>query len=124
MKALRVLPFVLLAVAGPVWAVQEAAPPPGEEAEYAYGTVAQITPPDKLVVREYDFETGVTADVPYQVDPQAIFNGVDALQQIAVDDDVDIDYVSKDGHRVATVISVEKAPAAPEPNGPNPEEAL
>lgn len=122
MKAFWVLAFVL-GLASPVFAAEDPLAADLDDAEYAYGTVAQVTP-EALIIREYDFETGTTVEIAYQLDPQVIVNGVDTVQQIAVDDDVDIDYVTKDGRRLATVISVERYPAAPEPEGPNPEEPL
>lgn len=122
MKSLWVLPALALALATAA-AAEEPVLPEGDDAEYAYGTVARVQP-DALLVREYDFETGTTVEVAYRLDAQVILNGVNAVQQIAVDDDVDIDYVTKDGHRLATVISVEKPAAQPEPDGPNPEELL
>ena len=121
MRACWVLVFALC-IATPAFAVEDPAAD-SDDAEYAYGTVAKVTP-ETLVVREYDFETGTTIEVAYRLDPQVIVNGVDAVGQIAVDDDVDIDYVTKDGQRLATVISVEKHPAEPEPDGPSPEELL
>lgn len=117
------MPVLLVAMAATAAAAEEPALVEGDEAEYAYGTVAQVAP-EQLLVREYDFETGTTVEVAYRLDTQIILNGVDTVQQIAVDDDVDIDYVTKDGQRLATVISVEKSTARPEPDGPNPEELL
>ncbi len=122
MRAFWVLALVL-GLTSPVFAVEDPLAADLDDAEYAYGTVAQVTP-EALIVREYDFETGTTVEIAYQLDPEVIVNGVDTVQQIAVDDDVDIDYVTKDGRRLATVISVERYPAAPEPDGPSPEEPL
>jgi hypothetical protein len=96
----------LVACMGPrVWA--EATAEEGAEPEYAYGTVAEIAP-DHLIVKEYNYDTGAIVDVSYAVDPQVQLDNVDAVTAIAPGDEVDLDYVMKDGARVATFITVQK----------------
>lgn len=77
------------------------------EAGYAYGTVVEVGA-DRLVVSEYDELTGMAANVTYAVDPEVTFYEVPSLAEVAVGDEVDIDYVMKDGERHAVAIAVEK----------------
>lgn len=113
-----------LLLIGPLWAEAEspsAAPAPqkSEEAskpgaiedadttEYAYGTVKEIAP-ERMVVGEYDEETGLSTDVSYALDPSVILENVGTLQEITVGDSVDIEYVLSGDGKVAKVVSVEK----------------
>jgi hypothetical protein len=79
-----------------------------EGAEFSYGTVKSVAG-DQLVVSEYDYENDNDIDVTYSVSPEATFEGVASLSEIAAGDSVDIDYEIKDGQKVAVSIAVEKA---------------
>lgn len=114
---LSVLPAVLLAVEEPTtptppepsapFEAADVIPPEEMAADYAYGTVVEVSA-DRLVVSEYDEILGIAANVTYTVDPQAALYDVQSLAEIAVGDEVDLDYVMKDGGRMATAITVEK----------------
>lgn len=90
--------------------VQKAAPEAQEtteEAEYSYGTVTSISA-DKLVVKEYDYESELEKDVEYAIDPKVELKNADAIANIASGANVEIDYIVRDNKKIATVIAVEK----------------
>jgi hypothetical protein len=87
---------------------------PTDEASYAYdaveyssGTVQAISP-TQIMLREYDYETDADADVSYIIDTNVKLENVDSISDIAVGDIADIDYIMRDGRRVAKHIFVEK----------------
>ena len=82
-----------------------------EEIEYSWGTVKEISS-DQIVVSEWDTDKSEEVDVVYIIDPKVRLKDVKSLKDIAVGDSVDIDYVVRDGKRVAKVIIVEKTSVA------------
>lgn len=86
---------------------QEAAQEPAEETEFSYGTVKSVSG-DQLVLSEYDYDQDKDVDVTYTVPPEAELENVTALSEVAVGDIVDIDFLVKDGQKVATLVTVEK----------------
>ncbi len=79
-----------------------------DETEYAYGVVQRVAD-GSLVVNEYDLTAGKTVVATYGLDPKVTLTNVRSLDEIAAGDGVDIDYIVRNGARVATAISVEKA---------------
>lgn len=96
------LSFILIPLLIGISAAQE------EEIDYSWGTVAGISE-NQIVVTEYDYNKDEEVDITYSIDPNVKFENVDSLENIAVGDSVDIEYVVKDGKRVAKVIAVEKS---------------
>ena len=90
-------------------AIEGAAEPVlGEEGtEFSYGTVKSISA-NQIVVSEYDYDTDKDVDVTYMVPAEAKLENVASLQEIAVGDAVDIDFLVKDGQKAASTITVEK----------------
>ena len=84
-----------------------AAPEAGEEPEYAFGTVKSVSK-DQVVVTEFDYDTGEEKEVAYSIDPKAEISGVNSLQEVASGDEVDVDYLVKDGKNVAVALSFAK----------------
>jgi hypothetical protein len=84
-----------------------AAPEAEEEPEYAFGTVKSVSK-DQLVVTEFDYDTGEEKEVAYSIDPKAEISGVNSLQEVASGDEVDVDYLVKDGKNVAVALSFAK----------------
>ena len=82
---------------------QEAA----EDTEFSYGTVKSVSG-TQLVLSEYDYDQDTDVDVTYTVPPEAELENVNSLAEIAVGDIVDIDFLVKDGKKVATLVTVEK----------------
>ena len=88
-----------------------AAPAAADETEFSYGTVKSAGA-DQLVVSEYDYDSDKDVDVTYSVPAGTKFENVASAQEIKVGDAVDIDFLVKDGQKVASAITVEKATAA------------
>jgi hypothetical protein len=100
--SLGVLVILLFSVVGISYA-QEVA----EETDYSFGTVKSVTG-DQLVVTEYDYEADKDVDITYTVDPAAKLENVDAVANIKAGDSIEIDFISKDGKKIAKALSVEK----------------
>lgn len=79
----------------------------GEELEYSWGEVSSVSS-DKIVVKEYDYETDKEIEVTYEVDPKAEFKGVGSLKDVSVGDAVEIEYSVVDSKKVAKIIDVER----------------
>ena len=88
-------------------AAPAAAAPAEEETDYSFGTVKSVSG-DQMVVSEYDYESDKDVDVTYAADPAVKLENVDAVANIKAGDSVEIDFVTKDGKKVAKTISVEK----------------
>ena len=78
-----------------------------EEPEYAFGTVKNVEG-DKLVINEFDYDTGEEKEAIYWVDSKTEYDNVASLKEIAAGDEVDIDYLVKDDKKMAVAISVAK----------------
>ena len=104
-----ILTFGMLAAAGAgVSRAEEAAAPTAEqEPEYTFGTVKSISG-NQLVINEYDYDTGEEREATYVIDPSVELHNVVAVSEIAVGDEVDIDYLLKGNEKTAVVLSVAK----------------
>ncbi|MDO9463899.1 MAG: hypothetical protein Q7J67_01165 [bacterium] len=78
-----------------------------EELESSYGIVRSLSS-NELVVRESNDDEGEEVDVSYIIDTKVELKNVKVLEDIAVGDSVEIEYVIRDGKKVAKIISVEK----------------
>ncbi|UCH12126.1 MAG: hypothetical protein JSW18_04735 [Candidatus Omnitrophota bacterium] len=78
-----------------------------EEMEYSWGTVNSVSS-GQIVVAEYDRSRDEDVYVTYTIDPKAKLENVNSLKDIAVGDSVDIEYVVREGKKVAKLITVEK----------------
>jgi hypothetical protein len=92
-----------------------------DETDYSFGVLKSASA-SEVVVTEYDYEQDKDIDVTYAVDPKVKLENADAVQNIAVGSNVEIDFVTKDSKKTAVAISVEKAveeaavvPAEPAP---------
>lgn len=107
MRKTSVLAFILacgMLVAGTgACAAEEVA----EEPEYTFGTVKSISG-DQLVINEYDYDSGEEKEATYSIDPSVELHNVAAVTEIAVGDEVDIDYLVKGDKKTAIVLSVAK----------------
>ena len=70
-----------------------------EDTEYTYGTVTKIAG-DQVTISEYDFEADKDVEMTYQVDPKAEFENVKSAAEVKVGDNIEIDYLVKDGKKV------------------------
>ena len=87
---------------------QQAASAQAEDTtEFSYGAVKSISE-NQVVVTEYDYDNDKDMDVAYSVPANVTLEGAAKLTEIVIGDAVDIDYVVKNGQKIASVISVEK----------------
>ncbi|MDD5679821.1 MAG: hypothetical protein PHI59_01075 [Candidatus Omnitrophica bacterium] len=79
-----------------------------ENTEYAYGTVVSIDlSTNIIVVREQNYDNDTQANVTYCLSPDTVFENVNSLKEIIVNNDVDVSYLTKnDGKKVVKFISV------------------
>ena len=85
-----------------------AAPQPaGEEPDYAFGTAKSVNG-DQLVINEFDYDTGEEKEATYWVDSKTEYDNVASAKEIAAGDEVDIDYLVKDGKKMVVAVSVAK----------------
>lgn len=78
-----------------------------EEPEYAFGTAKGVEG-DKLVINEFDYDTGEEKEAAYWVDSKTEYDNVASLKEITAGDEVDIDYLAKGDKKMAVAISVAK----------------
>jgi len=90
-----------------------AQPAVADETEFSYGTVKSIGT-DQLVISEYDYDSDKDVEVTYSAPAGTKFENVTALQEIKAGDAVDIDFLVKNGQKVASAITVEKPTAEDE----------
>ncbi len=96
--------------AAPAAPAEQPAAPAGaaeEEPEYAFGTVKSASG-DQLVINEFDYDTGEEKEMTYTVDAKTEFDNAASLKDVTAGDEVDIDYLVKDGKRVAVAVAVAK----------------
>lgn len=70
--------------------------------EFGYGTVVSISAKE-IRTKESDLNNQ-EIEVVYVIHAQTLFKNADSYQDIAVGDDVEIDYVVKDGQNMASLI--------------------
>ena len=78
-----------------------------DDMEYTFGTVKSVGT-DRIVITEFDYDTGEEKEAAYAVDPKVELNNATALKEIVQGDEVDIDYKTEGDKKVAKVISVAK----------------
>ena len=96
-----VLGFLMCFASGTSLAQEE------EETDYSWGTISSVSS-NQIVAREHDYDKDEEVNVTYTVDPKVKLKNVKSLQDIKVGDSIEIDYVVKDGKKVAMAITVEK----------------
>ena len=79
-----------------------------EEPEYAYGVVTSASG-DQIVISEYDYETDMDVDISFTVTEDTIIDGVGSISDISAGDNAEIDYVVKDGKKIAQMVFIEKS---------------
>ncbi len=76
-----------------------------EEAEYTWGIVSSISA-QQIVLSEYDYDTDEEVNVAYTLDPDLELKNLESLEEIVVGSDVWVDYVVKDGKKIAVGIEL------------------
>jgi len=87
--------------------VQAPVPPAEEEPDYTFGTVKSVTA-DQIVILEFDYDSEKEVEAAYGIDPKAELGDVASVSEIQPGDEVDIDYVARDGKKTAVGIFVSK----------------
>ena len=85
-----------------------AAPAQADEdlTNYSYGTIVRASA-SEIVLSEYDLATDGDIEVTYKVDSKIEMENIKSLDEIKAGDNVDIDYVEKDGAKTAVYIAKE-----------------
>ena len=106
MKKLMMVVLVALglafAVHVPVSVAQE-----NNEDKFSFGKVASVTA-QQITVKEYDFAKDADVEMTYDVTAETELGNVNAVTDLAVNDDIVIDYMEKDGKRVITTLVKEE----------------
>lgn len=76
-----------------------------EDGEFSWGTVNSISS-NQIVLSEYNYDSEEELAITYTVDPDVKLYNVGSFQDIAVGDDIWVDYVIREGQRVAKAIEV------------------
>jgi hypothetical protein len=83
------------------------------EDKFSFGKVVSVSA-QQVTVKEYDFAKDADVEVVYTVSPETEFGNVNAVTDLAANDDIVIDYVEKDGSRiVTTLVKEDKGAEAP-----------
>lgn len=84
------------------------APAPAEAAEgqFSYGTVVTAST-TSMKISEYDFETDTSEEINYDVAADVKLENVNSIDDIKQGDEVEIEFVMKNGKRTAVSIYVE-----------------
>lgn len=81
--------------------------------KFSFGTVVAIAE-GQVTIKEYDFANDADVNVVYAVTPETEFGNINALSDLAVNDDIVIDYVEKGGKRsISTLVKEEKGTELP-----------
>ncbi len=78
-----------------------------EAIDYAYGKVKNASS-QEIVIGEYEYKSEEVLDVTYAVDPNIQLKNINTLDDSIVGFNVDIDFIVKDGKKIAKVIELEK----------------
>ena len=113
MKKLMLVPLFALALAFaaniPVSFAQEN----NNEDKFSFGKVLSVNA-QEVVVKEYDFAKDADVEVTYSITAETELGNVNAVTDLAVNDDIVIDFVEKDGKRlVTTLVKEDKGAEAP-----------
>jgi len=75
--------------------------------EYSYAEVVLVKPAkNELVVKEYDWDTDMEAEVTYKVAPGTELIGFDTLSSLKPGDELNIEYTAQSGKRTARYINL------------------
>lgn len=78
-----------------------------EEPEYSFGVVKSASATE-IVVSEFDYDTGQDKEVAYSITPETEWENVASPSEVKAGDEVDVDYLVKDGKNVAVLVAVAK----------------
>jgi hypothetical protein len=113
MKKLVIAPLFALALAFAVNIPVSIAQDNTNEDKFSFGKVVSVNA-QEVMVKEYDFAKDADVEVAYTITGETEFGNVNAVTDLAANDDIVIDYVEKDGKRVVTtLVKEDKGAEAP-----------
>ncbi len=77
------------------------------EDKFSFGKVVSVNA-QQVTVKEYDFAKDADVEMVYNVTAETELGNVNAVTDLAANDDIVIDYVEKDGKRVVTTLVKEE----------------
>ena len=77
------------------------------EDKFSFGKVVSVNA-QQVTVKEYDFAKDADVEMVYTVTAETELGNVNAVTDLAANDDIVIDYVEKDGKRVVTTLVKEE----------------
>ncbi len=75
--------------------------------KFSFGKVVSVNA-QQVTVKEYDFAKDADVEMVYTVTAETELGNVNAVTDLAANDDIVIDYVEKDGKRVVTTLVKEE----------------
>ena len=78
-----------------------------EEIDYSWGTAVSVSSRE-IVVTEYDYDTEEAKRVVYGVDSDVELIGVQSLGDVKPGDELEIDYIIKNGRKIAKSVAVQR----------------
>ncbi len=113
MKKLMVVPLFALALAFAVNVPVSFAQENNNEDKFSFGKVVSVNA-QEVMVKEYDFAKDADVEVSYTITAETELGNVNAVTDLAANDDIVIDYLEKDGKRVVTtLVKEDKGAEAP-----------
>jgi len=108
MVAVMVIPAQAQETGEPQMQEEEMEIPDGIEDDLmvTYGTIVSMAD-DKIVILEYDFDLDEDIEVAYMVDENTLFEEIESLGDLRVDDPLEIVYEEKGDERLALLIKKE-----------------
>jgi len=79
-----------------------------ETVEYSLGKVSSVSL-DSIMLKEYDYANEAEKEVAYSISPETSLVNAEEMSDIAIGDEVEIEYVVSEGNRVAKMITLDKA---------------
>lgn len=77
------------------------------EDKFSFGKVVSVTD-QQITVKEYDFAKDADVEATYDLTPETEFGNINAAKDLAVGDDIVLDYAEKDGKRIVTTLVKEE----------------
>ncbi len=113
MKKLMLAPLFALVLAFAAHIPAALAQENNNEDKFSFGKVVNVSA-QEVMVKEYDFAKDADVEVAYTITAETELGNVNAITDLAANDDVVIDYMEKDGKRVVTtLVKEDKGAEAP-----------
>ncbi|MBF0569656.1 MAG: hypothetical protein HQL18_02640 [Candidatus Omnitrophica bacterium] len=77
------------------------------EDKFSFGKVVSVAD-QQITVKEYDFTKDADVETTYSLTPETELGNINAVKDLAVGDDIVLDYAEKDGKRIVTTLVKEE----------------